>query len=96
MSVSSRRRSAKRPASAHKAAQEVTPSSPPLAPAPVALELPRPDSKKKSIIIKSAGGYDKLETIEGPVPQPGPGEALVQVHAFGSPPSLAFSLLCPW
>ncbi len=43
----------------------------------------------KAVRFKEYGGVDVLEVVEVPVPEPGPGEALVQVKAAGINPGEA-------
>ncbi len=37
----------------------------------------------RRVLVRSAGGYEKLEIVEAPDPTPGEGEELVQVQAIG-------------
>ena len=37
----------------------------------------------KAVVTRGNGGYDTLDYCDVPVPQPGPGEVLLQVLAAG-------------
>src|SRR4029453_4233865 len=45
--------------------------------------MPTPPDAMRAVVARGSGGAEVLQVIERPVPQPGPGEILVEVAAAG-------------
>jgi len=43
------------------------------------------NKKMRKVVIHAPGSYEQLKIEEHPIPRPGPGEVLIEVHAYGAP-----------